>query len=55
MQLKLSVIALASLLAVAACGDDDEPEDGSVKDSGGGPADDSGTETDSGAETGDAG
>ena len=57
MHLKLSVIALASLLTIAACGDDDEPGDGgsdsSVKDGGGKPSEDSGADSDSG--TGDAG
>ena len=55
MHLKLSAIAMASILTIAACGgDDDEPADGggdgSVKDAGG---EDSGSESDSG--TGDAG
>ena len=55
MHLKLSVIALTALLAIAACGDDDddEPADGSVKDAGGKPTEDSGADIDSGA--GDAG
>jgi hypothetical protein len=59
MHLKLSAIALASVLSVAACGDDDpladggsDSPDGAVKDSGG--SEDAGSDTDSGTE-GDAG
>lgn len=64
MHLRLSAIAVASILSVVACGDDDPYEDGgsanpdggadaSVKD-GSTATEDSGTDTDGGAE-GDAG
>lgn len=60
MRLKLAVIAFASMLCFAACGDDDPSDDGGTdtldagpdggaKDSGG-PGEDSGAESDAGSE-----